>query len=67
MPRENVLKYACDKCNYKAAHKRHLKEHIIRLHTDPEEVQWYQYEHCIYKTKIKYTLTYHVKKRHMPE
>ncbi|RZB40406.1 hypothetical protein BDFB_013287 [Asbolus verrucosus] len=44
--------------------KDHLQNHVIAKHTNPEDVKWFQFEQCSFRTKQKKYLKIHVDNKH---
>jgi len=59
-PRQDVVYYTCEHCNYKTPRKYNLQQHVGSMH---EGVR-YSCEQCNFKTPRRYNLAQHIESMH---
>ncbi|XP_044260597.1 zinc finger protein 142-like [Tribolium madens] len=56
--------FTCNFCSLRTIYPRALDQHVIRCHTAPEEIHWFECDQCSYKGKCKEYLSHHKKMHH---
>ena len=66
---QDTIWFECDKvdCSYICKQKGNLKRHLIVKHGPPDQLKWFQCEHCCYKSKNKRGLELHHINKHGTE